>query len=547
MSQGSRVNATVNLSDDGSAATSTSEVDESLKTRAMDEAPVGITIADATKPDMPLVYANTAFERITGYPATYAVGRNCRFLQGEATRSEPVAELRAAIECGESTSVELRNYTRDGDLFWNEVTIAPLRDEAGKISHYLGFQQDVTRRKQAEQAATRRARRIEKERTAQEHLLQRLDGVVVDVTGAVMRAETRRDLESGVVEALDDTYAGAWIGAYDPADDEVEPRAVASAGDDDIDDNRISMDGDDPTATAVAAALDDGDIHVEPTGTDHVGEPTASAAIPLHYGDAMYGVLCVYVRNIDGIDDHERAVLAALGRTVATGINALESQRALRTDEVVELRFTVDDDHPLVAFASALDCHLTYAGSVSDRDQPTKLFELTGADPGAARATAESAGVHVHALLCEESDGCLVELSVREMGFRELLRDHGAELRDATITADEGRFTVEVGRESLARSLAGAVIERFDGGELIRYQRRERRTETRREFVADLETDLTDRQHAALIRAYSSGFFEWPHEATGDEIAEVMGVCRSTFHQHLRAAERKLVGAILDR
>jgi predicted DNA binding protein len=58
---------------------------------------------------------------------------------------------------------------------------------------------------------------------------------------------------------------------------------------------------------------------------------------------------------------------------------------------------------------------------------------------------------------------------------------------------------------------------------------------------------LTDRQHAALVRAYTDGFFEWPHEATGDDLAEAMGVCRSTFHEHLRAAQRKLIGAILDR
>lgn len=79
-------------------AASTDAVDEALKTRTMDEAPVGITIADATKPDMPLVYANASFERITGYPPEYAIGRNCRFLQGEGTRDEPVARMRAAQE-----------------------------------------------------------------------------------------------------------------------------------------------------------------------------------------------------------------------------------------------------------------------------------------------------------------------------------------------------------------------------------------------------------------------------------------------------------------
>ncbi|MFC7172788.1 PAS domain-containing protein [Haloplanus litoreus] len=195
---------------------STEGVGESLKTRTMDEAPVGITIADATMPDMPLVYANAAFERITGYPPEYAVGRNCRFLQGAATRDDPVARMRTAIENDEATTVELRNYRRDGELFWNEVTIAPIRDESGDVAYYVGFQRDVTRRKRAERAAAQRAARIERERAAQELLLERLDGVVADVTGAVAEARSRTDLERAVVEGLAETPTGRGSGLTIP-------------------------------------------------------------------------------------------------------------------------------------------------------------------------------------------------------------------------------------------------------------------------------------------------------------------------------------------
>jgi PAS domain S-box-containing protein len=535
--------------DDGNSvqAASTDAVDEALKTRTMDEAPVGITVADATAPDMPLVYANAAFERITGYPPEYAVGRNCRFLQGEGTRDGPVAEMRAAIENGVATTVELRNYRRDGDLFWNEVTIAPLRDDDGQVAYYVGFQQDVTRRKRAERAAARRAARIERERAAQELLLERLDGVVADVTSAVAEARSRSGLERGVVEGLAATYAGAWIGTYEPTDEVVVPQTTAGwVGDDETACRNVPIgDADDgPVDAAVSRAVENCCVTIR-TVTDATVPARAVAAVPLHYGDATYGVVGVYAENDSEFDEHERAVLTAVGRTIATGINTLESRRALHGEETVELQFTVTR-HPLAELADALDSRLAYRGSVGDRDRPASLFELSDATGEAVRSAVAEVGVEAHAVLFEGDGGCLVELSVSDGPLRSLLGDYGAELRDVTVERGVARVTVEVARESMARSLVDAVVDRFDGGELVSYRHSGRRTETRREFVARLQDELTERQHAALVRAYTGGFFEWPHEATGDDIAEAMGVCRSTFHEHLRAAQRKLVGAMLD-
>ncbi|MFB6206299.1 MAG: PAS domain S-box protein [Haloglomus sp.] len=112
--------------------------------RAIDEASVGISIADYRQPDNPLVYVNEEFEALTGYDASDTIGRNCRFLQGPETDPEAVAELRRAIDAGEPTRVQLLNYRQDGTPFWNRLTVAPVRDEAGTVTHYVGFQEDVT-------------------------------------------------------------------------------------------------------------------------------------------------------------------------------------------------------------------------------------------------------------------------------------------------------------------------------------------------------------------------------------------------------------------
>jgi len=120
-----------------------------LKEQAMDEAPVGISIADegeTEERDNPLVYTNEEFQELTGY-SSEVIGVDCRFLQGDDTDPEVVAELRAAIDAERPVAVDILNYRRTGQAFWNHLTIAPLRDETGDVSHFVGFQSDITERK----------------------------------------------------------------------------------------------------------------------------------------------------------------------------------------------------------------------------------------------------------------------------------------------------------------------------------------------------------------------------------------------------------------
>ncbi|TQQ82834.1 PAS domain S-box protein [Halonotius terrestris] len=121
-----------------------------LKTEAIDGAPTGITISDPNQEDNPLVYTNDGFTAITGYDESTIIGQNCRFLQGPKTREEPVAEMREAIANEEQVTVELKNYRQDGSEFWNRVTIAPVWNDDGELQNFIGFQEDVTDRKERE-------------------------------------------------------------------------------------------------------------------------------------------------------------------------------------------------------------------------------------------------------------------------------------------------------------------------------------------------------------------------------------------------------------
>ena len=110
----------------------------------LDEISNGVTIADATVKGFPLTFVNKAFERMTGYSSEEALGRNCRFLQGEDSGSHEVERLREALRRSEPCHLVLRNYRRDQTVFLNELKLRPIFDADGQLVRYVGIQNDVT-------------------------------------------------------------------------------------------------------------------------------------------------------------------------------------------------------------------------------------------------------------------------------------------------------------------------------------------------------------------------------------------------------------------
>ena len=129
-----------------------------LQERAIASSQSGIVITDCLRPNNTVVYVNSAFEKITGYKASEVIGKNCRFLQGTDVFQPEKNILRNAINKGESCSVVIRNYRKDGSLFWNELNISPIFDEMGKLTNFIGIQTDITSRKEAEKELKRQMR-----------------------------------------------------------------------------------------------------------------------------------------------------------------------------------------------------------------------------------------------------------------------------------------------------------------------------------------------------------------------------------------------------
>jgi diguanylate cyclase (GGDEF)-like protein/PAS domain S-box-containing protein len=138
------------------------DISPELLRQAVTAANDALVIADARLPDKPLVYVNPAFERLTGYRPEEVLGRNCCFLQGTDTQQEGLAAIREALRIGSSCETTVRSYRKDGTPFWNQLTLAPIVNRMGHITHYVCTLSDVTARMQAEQQLLEKHRQLER-------------------------------------------------------------------------------------------------------------------------------------------------------------------------------------------------------------------------------------------------------------------------------------------------------------------------------------------------------------------------------------------------
>lgn len=136
-----------------------------ILSQILDSCVNGITLSDPDQEDNPLVYVNEAFELITGYSRDEVLGKNCRFLQGDDHDQEGVELIREAMRDQKHVTVTLRNYRKDGQMFYNRFTVRPLFNREGRLIYYLGLQYDVTNQVEAEEELARL-----------NELLQKVDG-----------------------------------------------------------------------------------------------------------------------------------------------------------------------------------------------------------------------------------------------------------------------------------------------------------------------------------------------------------------------------------
>jgi PAS domain S-box-containing protein len=398
-------------------------------------------------------------------------------------------------------------------------------------------------------AACTRAKREREVREAREHterVLNRVNGLVRQTVEVLVEATTREEIESGVVGELADAdpYAFAWVGRPDVTSERLTPAAWAgrelSGGD-----WSFALDGDDPISETYREGtprlLDVERLPAAEPWTGLAGVVEALVAVPLVYKNTTYGVLVVCAEDRGGLDERERVVLEALGRATANATNAVERGRILDATETIELELAIGDPELLFSRLSGDGGSLESAGTDRRADGSIEMYlSVTDVDPETfiQRVRDDSEVESVTCIVAHDRE-CLLEVVVEE-SLLAALTEYGAALQ--AVTAEQGttRITVELPYEAEARELFDLVAEQYPGTELLGYHERERPVETRQDFTAAISDRLTGRQETALQTAYLGGFFDWPRNIDGNELAEAMDISRPTYHQHLRAAQAKV-------
>jgi predicted DNA binding protein/putative methionine-R-sulfoxide reductase with GAF domain len=409
-------------------------------------------------------------------------------------------------------------------------------------------------------AACMRAKREREVREAREHteqVLERINGLLDNTVEVLVQATTREEIESGVVDELaaTDPYSFAMIGQPNVTTETLAPTASAGDATVPIRDRKFDLGREaEPVSKAYRTQKPQVIERLDSLECDPWQEPVSNSSVeslvvvPLVYKDVTYGVAAVFADEPAAFDEREQVVLNALGRAIANAINAVERGRILDATEIIELEFAINDRDLLFGRLSARsDCRIEVADTDYRPDGTIRLY-VTGHDVAPEElleATMEDQAVVEATCIVEHEAECLLELVVED-SLLGMLTEYGAVPK--TVSAENGvvEFTVELPYEAEARELFELVEKRHPGTDLLGYHEREREVETRQDFRAGLEDSFTDRQKTAIRTAYLGGFFEWPRDVDGNELAEAMDISRPTYHQHLRAAQRKVLQELFD-
>ncbi len=505
---------------------------------------------------------NDALVSMTGRDRGELLGSHISTIDDEAVSD--IERLRSELEAGtrDVATMETRIRREDGETFPAEVrfTTLPPREadhgEGGSDDQFTGTAGVI--RDTSEREARKRQLERQREQLA---TINQLHWVQEDITRSVIELSAREEMERRVCERLveTDAYRFAWIGGIDRGSKTVEPRASAGAGDGYLEEITITVDDSDTGQGPAGEAVRTGEVQVEtdiPTAPEFESwrEPAlergyrAVAAVPITYGGATYGVLAVYTDREDAFEGREREILAGLGEILGHAISARQREKTLVSDAVREIQFrTSEIESPLVSASAGHDCTLDIERMVpADEDAFVHFLSVEGIDPDEFEdALAAAAGVTDVTAITPTGDAYLFEATIRDPPLTGLFAERGGRLRSVHIDDGDLHCVAELPADVDVRATIETIRETCPDLEVVAQRTRQTEDRSVAEFRTRVLESLTDKQRRALETAHSAGFFDWPREQSGEDIAEMLDIAPATFSQHLRAGQRKIMETLL--
>ncbi len=505
----------------------------------------GVYVLDS---DLHFSGMNEAFATMAGYEPEELLGKHVAVISTEEgyRRGEKLA---IEIESGgnEVATLDSQLVRKDGSLLPTETRFTLLTENDS--SSVVGVTRDVSERQARESEIRRQRDELE--------TLNHINVVIRELVRSLVSAGTREEVERTVCRRLADSelYRFAWIGERDSETGNIATKINAG-----IDDGTSQLfeeaeesDWERPTSEVLRTGelVIINDIGTDDRFPEWVQQSIADTeirsglAVPLSYGQTVYGVLVVYAARTDAFSGREAAGFEALGELVGFVIDAVESKRLLFADRVIELEFRVTDERSFFVTLS------------KEFDATCVLEEMIPGENGTLLEYGRIEGIPMDTVLelGEESDhiqriraidDTLFELTIEGASPVLTLSELGASVTEAVVESGAGRIVVELPADANVRNVVETFETRFPASELVGKREREQSAKTVDELRADLENELTERQLAALRAAFVAGYFDWPRESTAEEVAEALSVSSATLHQHLRKAEKKLFTAFFE-
>ncbi|ODR80931.1 hypothetical protein BG842_00575 [Haladaptatus sp. W1] len=390
--------------------------------------------------------------------------------------------------------------------------------------------------------------------------LNSLNEVIQEIMDAAINQSTREEIEATVCEHLadSDSYLFAWVGDVDAATQTVNMRAKAGV-EGDLDGITISVDPDDDQSKGpIGRAFRTGEIQTtQDFDSDSRYDPwrdeiesygfQSSVAIPIIHENAVYGVLSVYAERPFAFDGHEGEVIAQLGEIIGHTIAAAERKQALLSDEIVELEFQLQDVFADLGIPAEMEGTITLDNAVPVGDDEFLVYGTATSDAIDTVTSLVETLPHWEAVTVHsEGTPTSFELKLTEPPILSVVASIGGNIEEVIIDDGDYQMTIHLAPSVDVHQVIDAVEKEYPQAEMVRRRQITRSHDDSQRILRHLVSDLTDRQHATLDAAYHAGFFEWPRETSGEDVAESMGVAPPTFHQHLRKAERKVFDIVFS-
>lgn len=400
----------------------------------------------------------------------------------------------------------------------------------------------------------------------QERQLATLDHVhetVQDIAHLTIKSSTQAEIERVVCDRFDasEAYTAAWIGRLNHTGQTIRPSTAG--GDQTVNFAACSIAVESNASTVggpIATAIETGEaqlVHTSPTDPVYVEWSQSTpvrhrpgVVIPIRYEGHIYGVVVVYTDR-DGFETRELDTLGRLGGIIGHAINSIDRKRALIADRVTEVVVRsdaladpflegADDDSMTISIDRVL---------ALENNRSLIYYTVDGIDPDRFREIVErltdDASSTVR-LLEQIGTRSRLELSTEAETMHSVVASYGSHISEAALLDGVFHITIQIPLGTDVRPVLNAARTIYPDLSLVSQTTITLPTRTPTDAFARLTEELTDRQRETLEVGYYAGFFEWPRETSGDELAELMGVSPPTAHHHLRHGQQKLLSAFFD-